>query len=123
MARILIIEDSPANMELATVLLASAGHELFHAERALPGIEIARAQGPALDLILMDIHMPEMDGIQAAGILRGDARTSAIPLVALTALAMKGDRERLMEAGFDDYIEKPIDYRQFLLQVAKLTAP
>jgi len=119
MARILIIEDSPANMELATVLLSSAGHQLFHAERARPGIEIARQQ--ALDLILMDIHMPEMDGIQAAGILRGDPRTSAIPLVALTALAMKGDRERLMAAGFDGYIEKPIDYRQFLAQVAQLT--
>ncbi|KQV46725.1 MULTISPECIES: response regulator [unclassified Duganella] len=119
MARILIIEDSPANMELATVLLSSAGHELFHADRARPGIEIARQQ--SLDLILMDIQMPEMDGIQAAGILRADPRTQAIPLVALTALAMKGDRERLMQAGFDAYIEKPIDYRQFLVQVAQLT--
>lgn len=119
MARILIIEDSPANMELVTVLLNSAGHELFHAERARPGIDIALSQ--PLDLILMDIHMPGMDGIQAAGILRGDPRTRAIPLVALTALAMKGDRERLIQAGFDDYIEKPIDYRQFLQQVAQLT--
>jgi CheY-like chemotaxis protein len=120
MARILIIEDSPANMDLATVLLSSAGHELFRADRAMPGIEIARTQ--PLDLILMDIHMPEMDGIQAAGILRADPRTQRIPLVALTALAMKGDRERLIGAGFDDYIEKPIDYRKFLQQVAQLTS-
>lgn len=89
MARILIIEDSALNMELATFLLSNAGHELFLAERALPGIEIARQQ--PLDLILMDITMPGVDGIQAARLLRAHPETRGIPLVALTALAMTED--------------------------------
>lgn len=118
MARILIVEDSPANMTLFTMVLDSAGHELFHAERAWPGIEIARRE--RLDLILMDVQLPEMDGIEAVGILRADPRTSAITVAALTAYAMKGDRERMLAAGFDDYIEKPISCQDFLAQVERL---
>jgi two-component system, cell cycle response regulator DivK len=119
MARILIIEDSPANMELATMALESVGHTLFHADRAQPGIEIARRE--ALDLILMDVQMPEMDGIEATAILKADPRTRGVKIAALTAFAMKGDRERLIAAGFDAYIEKPIDYMRFLASVAALT--
>ncbi|NVE00709.1 response regulator [Massilia sp. BJB1822] len=119
MARILIVEDTPGNMVLASMLLESKGHTLFCAERAQPGIEIARKE--ALDLILMDIQLPEMDGITALGILKSDARTSAIPVVALTAHAMKGDRERLLASGFDGYIEKPFDFVQFLAEVERLT--
>lgn len=120
MARILIIEDSALNMELATFLLSNAGHELFLAERALPGIEIARQQ--PLDLILMDITMPDVDGIQAARLLRAYPETRRIPLVALTALAMTEDRERILAAGFDDYIVKPFDFDSFLEKVTKLAA-
>ena len=119
MARILIVEDSPANMELATMALESVGHTLFHADRARPGIEIARRE--PLDLILMDVQMPDMDGIEATAILKADPRTRGIKIAALTAFAMKGDRERLMAAGFDAYIEKPIDYMRFLASVAALT--
>ncbi len=116
MARILVVEDTLANMVLVQTLLESAGHTVFQATRALSGIDIAIHE--ALDLIMMDIQMPGMDGIEAAGILKADPRTRAIPIIALTALAMKGDRERLLDAGFDCYIEKPIDYREFLDTVA-----
>lgn len=117
MARILIIEDSPINMEVLTVLLANEGHELFLAERALPGIEIALQQ--PLDLILMDISMPGVDGIEAEKILRAHPSTRTVPLIAVTALAMAGDRERIMGAGFDDYIAKPFDHGQLLEKVAQ----
>ena len=119
MARILVIEDSPVNMEVLTVLLSNEGHELFLAERALPGIEIARQQ--KLDLILMDITMPGVDGIEAAKILRAHPTTRAVPLIAVTAPAMAGDRERIMDAGFDDYIAKPFDHGLFLEKVAQFT--
>jgi len=119
MARILIVEDSPTNMALVTIMLESAGHALFYAERALPGIEIAQRE--PLDLILMDVQLPEMDGIEALGVLRADPRTRHIPVAALTAYAMKGDRERLLAVGFDAYIEKPISYLEFLAEVDALT--
>jgi two-component system cell cycle response regulator DivK len=117
MARILIIEDSRLNMEVLTVLLSNEGHELFHAERALPGIEIAQQQ--PLDLILMDINLPGVDGILAAKMLRAHPTTCAVPLIATTALAMPGDRERIIGAGFDDYIAKPFDHGQLLEKVAQ----
>lgn len=115
MARILIVEDSPANMTLVTYMLESCGHTLFHADRAKPGIAIAMSE--ALDLILMDVQLPETDGIEAMTILKGNARTQAIPVVALTAYAMKGDRERMLAAGFDGYIEKPITYIEFIAAI------
>ncbi len=118
MARILIVEDSPANMTLVETLLESCGHTLFEADRAPLAIEIAQRE--QLDLILMDIQMPGMDGIEATRILKADPRTRAVPVVALTAFAMKGDRERLLEAGCDDYIEKPINYIDFLEQVTAI---
>lgn len=118
MATILIVEDSPANMMLFSLVLESAGHTLLSAERAQAGIELAREHVP--DLVLMDIQLPGMDGLAALAHLRADPRTRAIPVVALTAYAMKGDRENLLAAGFDAYIEKPIDYVSFLEQVAAL---
>lgn len=119
MARILIIEDSPLNMELISFLLSNAGHGLLHADRALPGIEIARRE--SLDLILMDINMPGVDGIQAAEMLRSHRATRTIPLVALTAMAMPGDKERIMAAGFDNYIAKPFEFGTLLAKVAQFT--
>ncbi|MBB3121760.1 response regulator [Pseudoduganella violacea] len=118
MARILIVEDTPGNMVLTSMLLESKGHTLFCAERALPGIAIAQQE--ALDLILMDVQLPEVDGLTAMGLLKGDARTRVIPVVALTAYAMKGDRERLLASGFDGYIEKPIEPMVFLDEVERL---
>jgi two-component system cell cycle response regulator DivK len=119
MARILIIEDSPTNMMLSVDILESAGHAVFQANRANSGIELA--QHEQLDLILMDIQLPDMDGMEATRVLKADPRTRDIPIIALTASAMKGDRERIMEAGFDGYIEKPIRYKDFLSEVAMIT--
>ena len=121
MARILIVEDTPGNMLLTSIMLESGGHTLYCAERARAGIDIARAQSP--DLILMDVQMPELDGIAAVAILKGDPLTQAIPVVALTAYVMKGDRERMLAAGFDGYIEKPIDYDSFMAEVARILGP
>jgi len=121
MARILIVEDTPGNMLLTSIMLESEGHTLYCAERARAGIAIACEQTP--DLILMDVQMPELDGIAAVAILKGDPRTQAIPVVALTAYVMKGDRERMLAAGFDGYIEKPIDYDSFMAEVARILGP
>jgi two-component system, cell cycle response regulator DivK len=116
MARVLVIEDNASNLTLATFLLESAGHEVLSATDAEAGLNIARTEHP--DLILMDIQLPDMDGLEATGLLKGDASTRAIPVIALTALAMKGDEERIRAAGCDGYIAKPLSYREFLATVA-----
>jgi two-component system cell cycle response regulator DivK len=116
MAAILIVEDNAANMKLAKFLLESAGHTVLGATDAEAGLNLARDAQP--DLILMDIQLPGMDGLEATVLLKGDEATRAIPVVALTALAMKGDEERIRAAGCDGYIAKPLAYRQFLATVA-----
>jgi two-component system cell cycle response regulator DivK len=116
MARVLIVEDNPTNMTLAAFLLTSAGHEVLRATNAEAGLTLASSARP--DLILMDIQLPGMDGLEATSLLkRGDA-TRAIPVIALTALAMKGDEERIRAAGCDGYVAKPLVYRDFLETVA-----
>ena len=116
MARILVIEDNPSNMALATFLLESAGHAVLAATTAEAGVTLARDEQP--DLILMDIQLPGMDGLQATTQLKRDAATCAIPVIALTALAMKGDEERILAAGCDGYIAKPLRYQEFLASIA-----
>ena len=116
MAKILIVEDNPANMTLAVFLLKSAGHNTVSATDAEAGVALARSEQP--DLILMDIQLPGMDGLQATGLLKGDPTTRDIPVIALTALAMKGDEERIRAAGCDGYIAKPLAYKEFLATVA-----
>ncbi|MEO8621220.1 MAG: response regulator [bacterium] len=116
MARVLVIEDNPANMTLATFLLQSAGHSVLAATDAEAGLMLARDERP--DLILMDIQLPGMDGLEATGVLKRDDATRAIPVVALTALAMKGDEERIRAAGCDGYIAKPLAYREFLATIS-----
>ena len=116
MANVLIIEDNPANMTLATLLLQSAGHSVIAARDAETGLTLARAQQP--DLVLMDIQLPGMDGLEATALLKGDEATRDIPVVALTALAMKGDEERIRAAGCDGYIAKPLAYRDFLATIS-----
>jgi two-component system cell cycle response regulator DivK len=116
MATILIIEDNPDNMTLTVLLLESAGHAVLSAVDAEAGLTMARAQQP--DLILMDIQLPGMDGLQATALLKGDAVTRAIPVIALTALAMKGDEQRIRAAGCDGYIAKPMGVKDFLTTVA-----
>jgi two-component system cell cycle response regulator DivK len=116
MAKVLIIEDNPTNMTLAIFLLQSVGHTVLNATDAEAGLTLAREEAP--ELILMDIQLPGMDGLQATSLLKRDPLTRAIPVVALTALAMKGDEERIRAAGCDGYIAKPMRYQQFLATVA-----
>jgi two-component system, cell cycle response regulator DivK len=118
MGKVLVVEDNPANMTLATFLLKSAGHTVLTATDAESGLTLARSEQP--DLILMDIQLPGMDGLQATALLKADAATRAIPVIALTALAMKGDEERIRAAGCDGYIAKPLAYREFLATISIL---
>ena len=112
MPRVLIVEDNPANMSFATFVLQSAGYSVLSATDAEAGLILAREEQP--DLVLMDIQLPGMDGLTATAQLKGDDATRAIPVIALTALAMKGDEERIRAAGCDGYIAKPIRYKEFL---------
>jgi two-component system cell cycle response regulator DivK len=115
--KVLVVEDNPANMTLATFLLKSAGHTVLTATDAESGLTLARNEQP--DLILMDIQLPGMDGLRATALLKADEATRAIPVIALTALAMKGDEERIRAAGCDGYIAKPLAYREFLATISK----
>ena len=121
MAKVLIVEDNPANMTLAVFLLQSAGHTVLSATDAEAGLTLARDEQP--DLILMDIQLPGMDGLEATALLKRDDATRAIPVIALTALAMKGDEERIRAAGCDGYIAKPMRYQEFLATIAAQLAP
>jgi len=121
MSKVLVIEDNAANMSLATFLLQSAGHTVIGATNAEAGLTLARDEHP--DLILMDIQLPGMDGLQATALLKKDEATKAIPVIALTALAMKGDEERIRAAGCDGYIAKPMRYREFLATIAAQLTP
>jgi len=118
MAKILVVDDDARNLRLAAAVLEQAGHEVLSAEGGAEAVEAALAHAP--DLVLMDVQMPGMDGIAALKRLRAEARTAALKVVAHTALTMKGDRERLIEEGFDGYLEKPIRYNEFLASVAAL---
>jgi len=116
MAKILIVEDNPANLKLAIFLLESAGHSVLSARDAEAWLALTRNEHP--DLILMDIQLPGMDGLEAIGLLKRDDATRVIPVIALTALAMKGDEERIRAAGCDGYVAKPLRYREFLATIA-----
>lgn len=109
--RILLIEDNPMNLELATDLLEAAGFKVMSAQTGEAGIKLAREMQPAL--ILMDLSLPGMDGIEATRALKSDARTRSIPVVAVTAHAMKGDEQKALAAGCEGYVTKPIDTRTF----------
>ena len=108
--RILIVEDNPQNRLLVKVVLEFHGYEIMEAEDGQAGVEMAKKYKP--DLILMDLQMPVMDGITAGKIIRGDPDTKEIKMIAVTSFAMLGDKERIMEAGFDHYIAKPINTRE-----------
>ena len=121
MAHILIIEDNEANMRLARLLLVSAGHSVVWAADAESGLTLARAQQPAL--ILMDIQLPGMDGLAATRVLKQDALTAHIPVIALTAMAMKEDREKTRLAGCDAYVIKPLRYKALYQDIETLLHP
>ena len=117
-ATVLVVEDNALNLKLVRDVLGHAGYRVLEAGDAEHGIALAREEAP--DLILMDIQLPGIDGVEALGRLRDDAATAQIPVVALTALAMKEDRERFLGAGFDGYLEKPLSVPELPAQVAAL---
>jgi two-component system cell cycle response regulator DivK len=119
-AVILIVEDNPFNLKLVRDILRHLGYHTLEAESAEDGIELARSHRP--ELILMDVQLPGMDGVDAVARLRADPTTAGLVVVALTAFAMKEDRERFLAAGFNGYVEKPLDVRQFPGQVADFLA-
>jgi two-component system cell cycle response regulator len=114
-SRILLIEDNLENLELMRYLLNAYGHSPLLAEDGAKGLDFARSDSP--DLIICDIQLPKMNGYQVVEALKRDPVLSAIPCVAVTALAMVGDRERILAAGFDGYISKPIVPETFLKQI------
>ena len=108
--QILIVEDNPKNLKLIRDVLVYKGYQVGAAKTAEAGVAIASEQHPAL--ILMDIQMPGMDGIEAMKILKADKTTEKIPIIAVTSLAMKGDKEKLLADGFNGYLAKPIDIKE-----------
>ncbi|MFN7954294.1 MAG: response regulator [bacterium] len=118
--KVLLVEDQPLNRELATDLLEIAGFTVCQAESGERAIQVARAESPGI--ILMDISLPGMDGLAATRILRADPRFRSVPIVALTAHAMKGDEDRALNAGCDGYITKPIETASFAQRVTEILA-
>jgi len=114
-AHVLVIEDNPNNLELLVYLLQAFGHQVHAAKEGSEGIEQFHREKP--DLVLVDIHMPRMDGYEVLKRLRSNRESEGVPIVAVTALAMVGDREKLLSSGFDGYISKPVDPENFVGKV------
>lgn len=117
MSRILVVDDDPYNLKLFVEILEAGGYEVINASNGESGVRAAREHHP--DLILLDIQMPVMTGTEACKILKSDPETKDIPVIALTAYAMAGDREHFLSLGFDGYIPKPIDLTEFLKTVGE----
>ena len=115
---ILIVEDNEKNLKLVRDLLRFKGYRTLEANSAVQGIALAGEHSP--DLVLMDIQLPDLDGISALARLRANPATAPLRVVALTAFAMKADRERFLQAGFDGYLVKPISVREFPDQIRQL---
>jgi two-component system cell cycle response regulator DivK len=105
--RVLIVEDNDKNMKLFRDVLCAKGYSTLEATSGEQAVELAVEHAP--DLVLLDIRLPDIDGVETLARLRADERTSSIPVLAVTAQAMRGDRERFLAAGFDDYVPKPVD--------------
>jgi two-component system cell cycle response regulator DivK len=115
MSLILIVEDNEKNMKLVRDILQAKGYQTLEAGTAEDGITLAQRHNP--DLVLMDIQLPGMNGMEALKVLRADAATAAIPVVAITASVMTQDRQQIMDTGFNGFIEKPINLKEFLATV------
>jgi CheY-like chemotaxis protein len=115
-ARVLVVEDNEMNMQLVEYLLEEGGYQIVKAASGEDALAIARG-GEPVDLILMDIHLPGIDGLSVIREMKSDAQTGSIPILALTAHAMRGDKDRFLEAGCDGYISKPIDVKTFLTSI------
>ena len=110
-----MVEDNQLNMKLLRDVLRGSGYDVLEATTARSAVRLAAQQAPAL--VLMDVRLPDLDGIEALRRLREEARTASIPVLAVTAQAMEGDRERLLAAGFDGYVAKPVDFVALLATV------
>ncbi len=117
---ILVVEDNDMNMQLVEFLLEEGGYSIVKASSGEEALAITQnGSNGTPDLILMDIHLPGMDGLSVVRAMKADARTSRIPILALTAHAMRGDKDRFLEAGCDGYISKPIDVKTFLSSIER----
>ena len=115
--RVLVVEDNEKNMKLVRDVLQATGYSTLEATTGEDAVELAALHTPAL--VLMDVHLPGIDGVEALARLRRDERTASIPVLALTAQAMHGDRERFLHAGFTGYLSKPVDVAELLRTVAE----
>jgi CheY-like chemotaxis protein len=118
MAKILLVEDNEMNRDMLSRRLIRKGYTVVIAEDGQQGVTMARTEAP--ELILLDMSLPVMDGWEAARVLKGAADTKAIPVIALTAHAMSGDREKAIEAGCDDYDTKPVEFARLLQKIEAL---
>ena len=116
---ILVVEDNDMNMQLVEFLLEEGGYRIVKATSGEEALAIARDGSGTPDLILMDIHLPGMDGLSVVRAIKADERTARIPILALTAHAMRGDKDRFLEAGCDGYISKPIDVKTFIASIER----
>ncbi|MBL8445419.1 MAG: response regulator [Zoogloeaceae bacterium] len=120
-ARILVVEDNEASLELVRYLLAARGHQVLTAEDGGAGLRLARTQ--AIDLVISDLQMPNMDGYEFLAGIRADTRLQGLKVIAVTAFSMTGDRNKILVAGFDGYLAKPIDPETFSLQIEEWLPP
>jgi len=118
MARILLVEDNEMNRDMLTRRLSKRGHEVLIAVDGRQGVDVAVSSSP--DIILLDMSLPVMDGWEAARRLKADSATNDVPIIALTAHAMAGDREKCLEAGCDDYDTKPVEFKRLLAKIDTL---
>ena len=118
MARILLVEDNEMNRDMLSRRLIKRGHEVIIAVDGQQGVDIAVKEAP--EIVLLDMSLPVLDGWEAAGKLKGDPATAQIPIIALTAHAMTGDREKCLEAGCDDYDSKPVEFKRLLGKIETL---
>jgi two-component system cell cycle response regulator DivK len=114
---VLVVEDNEKNMKLFRDVLQATGYSTLEARSGEDAVELARSHEPAV--VLMDVQLPGIDGIEALARLRADEHTASIPVLALTAQAMSGDRERFLEAGFDGYLSKPVDVAELIRVVGE----
>jgi two-component system, cell cycle response regulator DivK len=115
--QILVVEDNERNMKLFCDLLQASGYRTLEATTGERAVELALQHGP--DLVLMDIQLPDIDGVEALDRLRADEGSASMIVLALTAQAMEGDRERFLAAGFDGYLSKPVDIAEFVSTVKR----
>lgn len=121
MSNIVVVEDNPSNMKLVKRILEHGGYKVTPCDDAEKGIILITQQMPSL--VLMDLHMPGMNGIEATKILKKQTQTQYIPIIALTAKAMMGDKETILAEGFNGYISKPINYKELLKEIDGLLNP